>query len=176
MLDIETTGTSPGSGICTIGAIKFNRAVDLPMIDKCEKFYVRISLDSLETYGFTSDPQTLMWWENQDSKIRDEAFGAGNDRIDIKQALEEFSAWYGDCEKVWGNGDDFDCVLMAVAYEKTGLGAPPWRFWQTRDLRTLLDISGSQKVVQDDNQHHALHDAYGQTLALKEYFRNVAFA
>jgi len=174
MLDIETVGTAPGSGICTIGAVKFNRDKELPALDDCDTFYARISLESLDTYGFTRDLETLEWWNKQDDEVRREALGASDDRIDIKKVLLDFAEWYGDCKTVWGNGDDFDCVLVAAAYQKTGIGDPPWRFWETRDLRTLLDVSGGPKFVQISNHHHALYDAYGQVAALKEYISRVS--
>ena len=174
MLDIETLGTAPGSGICTIGAVKFNRDKELPTLDECDTFYARISLESLDTYGFLTDPETLEWWNNQDDDLKHEALGVDAERIDIKKVLLDFAEWYGDCKTVWGNGDDFDCVLLATAYQKTGIGNPPWRFRDTRDLRTLLDISGSPKFIQLNNHHHALYDAYSQVAALKEYIGNIS--
>lgn len=174
MLDIETTGITPGSGICTIGAIKFERYRPQPSLDECEKFYARISLDSLDEYGFTSDDTTLTWWNAQNDEVRKEAFDEGDDRIDIKTVLLSFKEWYGKCKTVWGNGDDFDCVLVSTAYQKTGIGDPPWKFWETRDLRTLLDVSGGPKFVQQCNHHHALHDAYNQVAALKKYIGKIS--
>ena len=168
MLDIETLGTVPGSGICTIGAVKFNRKDKLPAIDDCDTFYVRISLDSIDKHGFTSDPDTLNWWNKQESSVREEALCESGCRVDIERALLDFREWYGGAKCVWANGDDFDCVLLAEAYRKLDLGDPPWKFWETRDLRTLLDISNGPKVS-NINNHHALYDAYGQVLALKEY-------
>ena len=167
MVDIETTGIIPGSGILTIGAVKFNRTQDLPRLEDCDTFYIRISPESLNEYGFTCDESSLKWWDGQEAYVKDEAFSCGKDRVNIRDALLLFSGWYGQCQRVWGNGDDFDCVLLSEAYRKTCVGAPPWQFWQTRDLRTAFDLAGmSSKDLGDDNKHHALHDAYRQVVGL----------
>lgn len=87
MIDIETLSTKSNAAIVSIGAIKFNRHGDLPLLDAMNQFYVRVSRESCETCGMHVDPQTIEWWNNQDAEIRYEALENPNDRLTIKDAL-----------------------------------------------------------------------------------------
>ena len=171
MIDLETLDTSPNSVIATIGAVKFNRNEISDDIDDYEKFYRRIDIDSCKEIGLTSSQDTLNWWDSQTKEARKEVFGKKN-RVHIKKCLQDFKKWFKGCTKIWSHGDDFDCVILKNAFDKCGIVAP-WKFWNTRDTRTLFDVKNYRYNKKDYVcvEHHALHDAFCQTIALLECFK-----
>ena len=169
MIDIETLATSNNALILTIGAIKWDRKKPLKKKDDLDKFYRRININSCKKIGLEINQETLNWWENQDEVVRYEALENNENRVDIKTALLEFIEWYGNCKFVWGNGDDFDCVIMTNAFEKCGL-SPPWKFWETRYVRTLYDLGGVKNYMLkklDCKAHNAIDDCYKQIYGCK---------
>jgi len=172
MIDLETLSTSSMAAILTIGAIKFTRDKSIPTLDKCDSFYRRINLDSCKTIGLECSDQTIKWWNNQSSEAKYEAL-ENPDRILIKKALIEFSEWFGNTKIIWSHGDDFDCVIIGNAFSQCGLTVP-WKFWNTRDTRTLYDI-GNIKMsdLPQDNAHHALHDCHRQIIGIHKSLENL---
>ena len=161
MIDIETLSTQSNALILTIGAIKFNRNTKLSSLEKCDTFYRRVNVDSCIKLGMHTDPSTEKWWYTQDEKTRYEAL-ENPDRQTIKQVLFEFSTWYEGSKYIWGHGDDFDCVILNNAYIACNMKTP-WRFWNTRDTRTLFDLANVHvNDIAVEEAHHALHDAYRQ--------------
>jgi hypothetical protein len=170
MLDLETISTFPNAKIVVIGAIKFSRNKHLKSIKSMDCFYRRISLESMENLDLHQDLKTMNWWDEQSADVRYEAL-ENPDRISLKQALEDFTKWIGgNTKRIWGNGDDFDCVILESAYRVCGL-EKPWHFWNTRDLRTLMDIGGlKKKDLPTGNEHNALYDCYRQIAGAKIVF------
>jgi len=41
--------------------------------------------------------------------------------------------------QLWGNGANFDNVLLRDAYRRSGL-RPFWNFWNDRDVRTIVEL------------------------------------
>ena len=98
MIDLETLATSPDAAILTIGAVKFDPFGDDIKDPKCEKFYVRVDLDSCDRIGLVTTDDTIAWWANQSKEAQDEAFGEDN-RVDIVDAFnDEVAGWYFDIE------------------------------------------------------------------------------
>jgi len=88
MIDLETLATSPDAAILTIGAVKFDPFGDDIKDPKCEKFYVRVDLDSCDRIGLVTTDDTIAWWANQSKEAQDEAFGEDN-RVDIVDAFNQ---------------------------------------------------------------------------------------
>ena len=61
MIDLETLATSPDAAILTIGAVKFDPFGDDIKDPKCEKFYVRVDLDSCDRIGLVTTDDTIAW-------------------------------------------------------------------------------------------------------------------
>lgn len=174
MLDLETLGKDPNSIIVTIGAIKFMRDENIQDFNSINKFYRRIDSKTCEDVGMEKDPQTILWWEKQSKQVRHEAFNHP-DRHPLKEVLKEFSHWIGSADKIWANGDDFDCVILSQAYKSCGLGVP-WNYWNTRDVRTILDIGGislKNDVPESGNEHNAVWDCYRQIQAVHLAIENL---
>jgi len=167
MIDIETAGELPNSKILTVGAVFFDR--NSGRLGK--EFYMRAS----HTLGINgkriSTKATQYWWEHKaPDEAREEAFG-GEELLEV--VLIKFKRWVRDnCSltkvRPWGNGSTFDEVLLENAYrmlanpEKSGYSiAPPWRFYNIRDVRTALDMAKIKKssIPFEGVEHHALDDA-----------------
>lgn len=172
MLDIETYSTKTNACIMTIGAIKFNRGTELDKLENMETFYRRITLDSNKELNRDISEDTLKWWSRQSKEARIE-LEIDEDRIPLKQALEEFKEWFRDSKYVWSHGDDFDTVIVNTAMEDCDIDVP-WRFYNTRDTRTLFDIAEvSNRYLPQNSKHNALHDCYRQLAGLFLAFKRL---
>lgn len=157
MLDIETLGTSPGSVITSIGAVRFDhRTVGDPL-------QISVDIESSINAGLGVDGSTLAWWLSQSDTTRRQ-FALPS--LPIATALDLFARWIDKDDFVWGNGVDFDNVLLSAAYEKCGRKLP-WRWSRNRCYRTLknlypevaLNREGEHHVAQDDAVSQAKHAA-----------------
>ena len=159
MLDLETMGTSPDAAIVSIGAVAFD-----PLRGELgPKFYARITLDSAVTAGGIIEPDTVIWWLGQGTDARDEITHPIG-QIHINSALIDFSSWIAEHTSepcLWGNGSDFDNVILRRSYERCGITAP-WKFWRNRCYRTIKSLHPSIEMQRRGTHHNALHDAIDQ--------------
>ncbi len=154
MIDVETTGVDAGCCILTLAAVPFS--IHSPL----ENFYERASHQSSLQAGFTDNPETISWWDKQKSEQQDEAFGG---TLSINRMLEAFCAYMatlGDPKDlhVWGNGKDFDNVILGYALKKLHL-KQPWSYrnnWCYRDLVKTYPITPKPD---NPDAHNALSDA-----------------
>lgn len=159
MVDIETMGTAVGSAIISIGAVCIEGGVTT------HEFYRKISLKSCVRIGLTIDPATVMWWMQRSEEARKEFFSG--DEMEVFQAFVEFEEWfknYGDEDAediIWGNGSDFDMVLMADVYRRMGRKTP-WKYYNARCYRTLKCLFPEINMDRKGTHHNALDDARDQ--------------
>lgn len=164
MLDLETLGSRPGSVIASIGAVFFD-----PKTGKTgAEFEVLIDIDKSIEAGFSADEDTVIWWESQPAEAKQQLQGT----VDPKQALIEFNNFCLanskniEWVKVWANGVTFDIALLEAMYHELGV-AFPFKFWNVRDLRTLIalgrEIAIDRKTIKFEGvQHCALDDCKHQ--------------
>ncbi len=162
MIDLETLGTKPDSAILSIGAVTFDKN------GIGEEFYVNVDLDSqLNKFNDRKiDPDTFYWWAKQSSEA---GKALESDRKQIGDALSMFDFWLfqnTDQEKVkvWGNGSDFDNVMLTHAF-----GCQKWKFWNNRCFRTFLALTNAERV-KPLTAHNALDDAKAQAQTLINYW------
>jgi hypothetical protein len=98
-----------------------------------------------------------MWWMKQGELARKEIYEAHDELVEV---LIDFAKWLPDGSKVWGNGSDFDNVILAAAYAKVGIDCP-WQFWNNRCFRTLKSICPIKHEFKG-TAHNALDDAHNQ--------------
>jgi hypothetical protein len=173
MIDLETLATSPNATILTIGAVKFDPFGDDVKDPTCEKFYVRVDLDSCDRIGLVTSDDTIAWWANQSKEAQDEAFSEDN-RIDIVDAMNQLYKFCWGAKRVWSHGASFDVVICEHIFNTIGK-AVPWSFWQVRCTRTLFDIGINPKrppVL----KHHALEDAWNQAVGVQNIFKKMRTA
>ena len=165
MIDLETLGTGPSAAIIAIGAIAF----DLETNQLGPKFYTAVSLASSVGEGGMMDADTVQWWMRQSDAAR-AVFNAEN-KSDIEGALIDFETYLIDlpCEfndrRIWGNGSDFDNVILRSAYDRLHIPAP-WKFYNNRCYRTVKSLFPHVPFESVGVAHNALDDATAQALHL----------
>lgn len=155
MLDIETVSTDNNAGVLSIAAVPFMWPEPL------EYFYQKVDFNTLERKGFHLSKETLDWWGKQDKAARDEAFSGTEDIVDVLYELQEYIKNLPAPVNVWGNGSDFDNVILINAFDRCGI-ALPWSYKNNRCFRTLKNIFPHRDPVFTGQKHNALADAQHQ--------------
>jgi hypothetical protein len=168
MIDLETLDVLPSATILTIGAVRFDpfgMDVEEP---SCEKFYVKVDLDSCDRIGLTTSQATIDWWAGQSKEAQDEAFSPDG-RIDIVDAMNQLYKFCWGAKRVWSHGASFDTIICEHIFRKIGK-AVPWQFWEVRCTRTLFDI-GINPTRPPVLKHHALEDAWNQAVGVQNVYK-----
>ena len=153
MIDIETVGTGPEACILTIAAQAFN---PFERGYSSQQYYARIDIESQP--GRNIEQGTIDWWATQPTAAREEAF-AEQDRISLKQSLEELGRLIWHSKRIWANGPTFDMNILEHAYKSFGL-ALPWKYYLVRDARTVYGLC--PELDKYPASHHALEDCRRQ--------------
>lgn len=169
MIDIETLGQQPGSVITSIGAVRFNHEHTL------DEFSVCVDPVSCEDAGLRLDAQTVMWWFDQSQDAR--SAWMAQDTVKLEYALMELREWIvrsGDDIEIWGNGANFDPVLLESAFRVARIDVP-WKFWQVRCFRTIKCLlPWTELRVFPQVEHDSIEDARAQAkwlLNIEHQFR-----
>jgi exodeoxyribonuclease VIII len=161
MIDLETMGIKTTAPIIAIGACAF----DFKTKTIGEKFYKIINLQSTIDNGAIIEADTVLWWLKQSELARAEFSLNG---FNIPNVLLEFSLWlssFGKEVKIWGNGSDFDNVILSASFERQNLPLP-WKFWNNRCYRTIKNLYPEIKLERIGTHHNALDDAIYQATHL----------
>ncbi|MBV5342719.1 3'-5' exoribonuclease, partial [bacterium] len=85
-------------------------------------------------------------------------------------ALQNFSEWIPKRATVFGNGSDFDNVILSNAYLRLSMERP-WPKFNDRCFRTIKSMFKSvQQPVREGVHHSALDDAKHQALWLLKIY------
>lgn len=160
MLDLETLGTDANSVIVSIGAALFDFEND----EVFETWYQVVDARSCVDVGLVMTPETVMWWLKQSEEAQAMFQVQG---LDLKTSLRLFDAWIKEYDPVgvWGNGSDFDNVLIANAYKAIG-SKLPWSYYRNMCFRTMKNLFKAE-VKREGTRHNALDDAVHQMNVLK---------
>lgn len=175
MIDIETLDTQPTAIVLSLGACRFDYNVEELKLSREDVFYTTFNVDEQAQAGRTASWSTIKWWFKQSK----EAFQAvsGDDSPPFREALNDFAGWLQrePATAIWGNGSDFDNVILANLYRTAGM-EPPWNFWDNRCFRTFKnvhDVLNSRKPAEPKVKHHALQDAIFQAEWLIGIFKKI---
>lgn len=174
-IDLETLSNKFNSPILSIGAAKFDRVTG----KVGPTFYVEIDPDDAIRHGLVS-ASTLAWWMKQDAKAR-RVFEPSAKKVQLKMGLQmlgDFVRAQGAGAKPWGNGSSYDITVLEHAYEMAGQGLEPqWKFWDIRDMRTIVDVAECCGFVKDKLvngvAHNALDDAVHQAKEIARAFAHI---
>ena len=157
MLDIETTGKTPGCNILSIGATTF-------FCPQRTNFYRGIHWDNLNP-DFCNETDTMEWWREQKQEVAAAAFGGKNTYC---QALQDFTNFIHERQRghsglhIYANGAAFDFPMLEYAYKAVGLNIP-WNYFERQCYSTLkAHFQRVPKPKFEGNKHDALHDAINQ--------------
>lgn len=170
MVDLETLDTAPTAVVLSIGAVEFDENGPLPG----REFYRVLDLTLQKMRNRTVSQSTLDWWDRQSPAAR--TVLDTTERTASETALQEFTAWYGNAGALWGNGANFDNVILRSLYDTFGLPAP-WRYWEDRCHRTLISVvhrAAKMRPPRAQVAHHALEDARQQAERAAAAFRWLA--
>jgi hypothetical protein len=170
MIDLETLDVLPTATILTIGAVKFDPVGRDVEEKSCEKFYVRVDVDSCDRLGATVSQSTLDWWAGQSQEAQNEAFDPNN-RISIEDAMTQLYKFCWGAKRVWSHGAGFDVIILEWYFRKIGK-AIPWSCWEVRDTRTIFDL-GINPNRPPVLKHHALEDAWNQAVGVQNVYNTL---
>ena len=174
MLDLETLGTSSNSVIISIGAVAFYpyRLIDegksIYQAGASSVFFSAIDKQSCLDIRLLVDTETEVWW----SKQPEEAKAQFKFTVIIHSALVRLESFIEPCDALWGNGSDFDNVILANAYKACGF-EQPWSHRANRCYRTMKAMFPQVKTERTEIAHHALEDAKYQTRHLLNIFKEM---
>lgn len=158
MVDIETMGKKPGCAVISIGAVEF----DLKTGETGKKFYCNIDLEDCQKQGLTIDASTVWWWLSQSESSK---LSLMPEKLLLETALLSFKKWFEYLDKdimIWANAPSFDLSILSAAYEVLGY-QQPWKYWQERDVRTLVAFNPElKKSIINDLPHDAISDCLYQ--------------
>ncbi|MMP35032.1 exonuclease [Escherichia coli] len=159
MIDLETMGKNPDAPIISIGAIFFDPQTG----DMGPEFSKTIDL---ETAGGVIDRDTIKWWLKQSreaqSAIMTDEIPLDDALLQLREFIDENSGEF--FVQVWGNGANFDNVILRRSYERQGIPCP-WRYCNDRDVRTIvelgkaIDFDARTAIPFEGERHNALDDA-----------------
>jgi hypothetical protein len=167
MIDLETYALTSNAYIRSIGACFFdeNGVVD--------SFYE--SCDGSRQDLADVEDEAVNWWRSQSDEAKAALANPQNNRLE--DTLNSLSRWITaelamqrrvrrrpDLDVcVWGNGSDFDLVILTNAYRRCGIDIP-WKWYNVRCYRTLKSLAAyavpKPKFV--GARHDALNDALFQ--------------
>ncbi|EGI4219159.1 exonuclease [Escherichia coli] len=162
MIDLETMGKNPDAPIISIGAIFFDPQTG----DMGPEFSKTIDLD---TAGGVIDRDVIKWWLKQSreaqSAIMTDEIPLDDALLQLREFIDENSGEF--FVQVWGNGANFDNVILRRSYERQGIPCP-WRYCNDRDVRTIVELGNSigfdvrMTIPFEGVPHNALDDARHQ--------------
>lgn len=159
MVDLETLSTAPDAFIVSIGAYKFSFKEDT---SQNTTFYLPIDITKVYPNRYSVDTRTVQWWMRQ-SKEAQVVFNDANS-VTLPSALTQFTNWilsFDSDVRVWGNGANFDNVILRNAYTQEGLKAP-WKYAHDRCYRSLTALLPAVQLERKGTHHNALDDAIYQ--------------
>lgn len=166
MIDLETFDTGPRAAIISIGACFFDPETG----EIGDKFHIGIDWNDAIKRGTVSG-DTLRWWFAQEPSAIERLLNLPT--VPVETALRDLSNFCGWANPyVWGNGSTFDITILENAY---GRDQAPWKFWNTRDVRTVVHMA--RGILEKDQisfegvQHDALDDAIYQAKYVSEMWQ-----
>jgi hypothetical protein len=147
-------------------------------------------LDIEQQKGRRIDASTVAWWMKQEPAAR--AVFLEERRFIVGHGLARFNDYLSaNCVpevdlQMWGNGSDFDNVLLAHLYTWQKDNEPirvlrPWRFYNNRCFRTLKNICKQDydvisKQVKRITHHDAADDARWQAEVCRRLLKKIEAA
>lgn len=181
VVDIETLAKGAGAKIASIGCA----ILDVKTLQVGNVFYEVI--ETKDQHARYAEADTVEFWLTQAVESPDafnELFTKScKAKVSLESALKDLSAWLksefnGEPINMFGNGPEFDNVILNDAYDQLGIDLP-WNYWCNQSVRTMLLM---YRLVNENQQpdikfegvkHHALFDAMHEAKIIAETLRFV---
>ena len=166
MCDIETLNTVASATVLSIGLVAFDRHnPDRKPVKLTINMGQKQFRDEQKRFGRTQNADTVRWWKKQSAQAK-EVFQRAN-VTNCEHACTVLIKFFNDNTdprnvKMWGNGSDFDNVIVADFLTTFGHQVP-WKFWNNRCHRTMksefkhllpnIEFTGVQHNAADDAHH-----------------------
>jgi hypothetical protein len=193
MIDLETLDTRPSAIVLSIGAVVwktvFNPAKNELEYEIAEHF-LRIPAIQPQTMALrTMSESTLLWWQQQNSTAKAEAFAPVRHSMDVALAdltdfVKKWTELGVDGHRVnhfWASPSTFDFPIIESLIENFGHEIP-WSYRQKYDVRTVVNEAAYSAKDHDYNHipgvaHTPVYDCVAQvdllTAARNRIFRRI---
>lgn len=171
MVDLETLATTADAVILSIGAVTFD-----PHSNEIgnDGFYTAVEMHAQMVMQRRISESTLKFWMEQGPEAK--AVFADENKRTLHAALYELEKWVGPdfIGNIWSNGADFDIPMLAHAYTQMNI-EPPWKFYNTRCVRTLKNLPRADRVPRPafGVKHNALDDAIAQAMHVQAIMKTM---
>lgn len=177
MLDFETLGNQFDTAVLSLGAVAFNReaiiAKTMWEYDIAEQLALKRSVTG----------STLSWWAAQGDLAR-QVFQDNDFKVKVAEFFPQFENFCDsnlklvgekrDELKPWGNGANFDVVIIEDIYRRHHMEhefAIPWKFWNVWCFRTFNNLTKCRDLVPKRQTHGVKHNALDDALYQAECVR-----
>lgn len=170
MIDFETLATVPHAVTTSLGWSFFNAEKGDGVMQSGKLFF---SIPLQTAARRVIDPETWAWWLTQDHQLfREQLEGT----LSVADGLLEFNrAWKNNAErgcKLWGNGANFDEPILDNLYRTNRMeGNRPWKFYNSRCVRTIKALNPSVAKVEPSRPHDPEADAVAQAIFVQNCYR-----
>jgi hypothetical protein len=170
MCDLETLDTAATAVVTAIGLVEFD-----PHSTRIGPTFYRVPNDLREQAkrGCTTNPETAVWWMRQSEAARNAITNPTEvSALPTRKCLEDLTAYLGGfgwdtC--IWGNGADFDNLILGHLFGAFGM-LRPWSYSANRCYRTMKNLPQAPKPARTGTHHNALDDAVSQAIHLQEIY------
>lgn len=174
-VDMETLGRASDAIVISLAAVPFFRDGSVPP-DVCP-FYEAVNVLSCAFKGMSIDEDTMRWWQERDSEVRNELIEKKD--LPIEDVMDMFVLYVNQLQavadtdvQIWVQGTDFDLPILRNALclcdRKEDI---PWKYNMVRDARTFINetmdivrtIKGvdlSESLPKNERPHSALEDCH----------------
>lgn len=163
MIDLETLGVNQGAPIIAIGAVFFDPKTG----ELGAEYSATIDFESACERRKPS-ASTIQWWFMQSYNARAKVLSGDETMKHALEGLISFIDSNANHSKVkpWGNGATFDISILEDCFKCYDIQTP-WKYYNIRDVRTVVDIAESIGITKDmiefeGTPHDALDDAKHQ--------------
>jgi hypothetical protein len=173
MLDLETMDTTPSAVVVAVGAVFFD-----PYSSRIGDTFYQVANDwpDQQRRGRSIDGDTVRWWleqsyDAQQALVKPPSRNS-NQTFGILREFTEFLDGVHQDVELWGNGSDFDNVILGGLFKSYGV-SKPWSYSRNRCFRTIASQPrpvGFVPPPRTGTHHNALDDALTQVRTLQAIY------
>lgn len=170
MIDIETLGIDPSCPVIQIGFCSFDWDGTTS-----DEHCLNISLGPQYVKGCKGDASTLKWWHST-PEMRQMFEDMHKNTVGPTTALNILRSCIKWRDKIWSSAN-FDIPILTNQFKLFGVKCP-WAYYDTRDVRTIMELAGISKKdypeMDEENNHNALSDCKFQVKCICDAYKKLS--